>query len=218
MRCGCNKVVSKGGLEPPRPIRALAPQASASAIPPLRRCRPIVPNSAVTDPRRAPGDEAKLYTARRPAHQPVSLRPGAGWRRRSRRPPARSRPRPRRGAGGGLADGGRPGRSSRAASRPPPGPARRRLPRRPPRAVRPAARSPSPSRQPDPRSRRRTPSIDHRVRTHLDHLLLARSCPPWAASNAPTSDRAIQRVSEKADPRSAETITQCEGSYPQSSM
>src|SRR5262245_59505736 len=34
---GCRKLVSKGGLEPPRPLRALAPQASASAIPPLRR-------------------------------------------------------------------------------------------------------------------------------------------------------------------------------------
>src|SRR3954447_15065000 len=31
------RFVSKGGLEPPRPLRALAPQASASAIPPLRR-------------------------------------------------------------------------------------------------------------------------------------------------------------------------------------
>ena len=30
----CSKTVSEGGLEPPRPIRALAPQASASAIPP----------------------------------------------------------------------------------------------------------------------------------------------------------------------------------------
>ena len=28
-------VVSEGGLEPPRPMRALAPQASSSAIPPL---------------------------------------------------------------------------------------------------------------------------------------------------------------------------------------
>lgn len=27
--------MSEGGLEPPRPLRALAPQASASAIPPL---------------------------------------------------------------------------------------------------------------------------------------------------------------------------------------
>ena len=30
--------VSEGGLEPPRPLRALAPQASASAIPPLGLC------------------------------------------------------------------------------------------------------------------------------------------------------------------------------------
>ena len=30
--------VSEGGLEPPRPCRALAPQASASAIPPLGLC------------------------------------------------------------------------------------------------------------------------------------------------------------------------------------
>src|SRR5262249_12698050 len=31
----CVRFVPEGGLEPPRPIRALAPQASASAIPPL---------------------------------------------------------------------------------------------------------------------------------------------------------------------------------------
>ena len=34
----CLVGVSEGGLEPPHPYRALAPQASASAIPPLGRC------------------------------------------------------------------------------------------------------------------------------------------------------------------------------------
>ena len=39
----CWKIVSEGGLEPPRPMRALAPQASASAIPPLGPARPLYP-------------------------------------------------------------------------------------------------------------------------------------------------------------------------------
>ncbi len=38
-------VVSEGGLEPPRPFRALAPQASASAIPPPGRTRGRVPSA-----------------------------------------------------------------------------------------------------------------------------------------------------------------------------
>lgn len=38
-------LVSEGGLEPPRPIRALAPQASASAIPPPGPARPAYPVS-----------------------------------------------------------------------------------------------------------------------------------------------------------------------------
>src|SRR5213076_1249731 len=37
------RLVSEGGLEPPRPMRALAPQASASAIPPLGPARPLYP-------------------------------------------------------------------------------------------------------------------------------------------------------------------------------
>src|SRR2546430_7737637 len=38
-------LVSEGGLEPPRPLRALAPQASASAIPPLGPARPLYPGT-----------------------------------------------------------------------------------------------------------------------------------------------------------------------------
>lgn len=38
-----NVIVSGGGLEPPRPVRALAPQASASAIPPPGRVHPTLP-------------------------------------------------------------------------------------------------------------------------------------------------------------------------------
>src|SRR2546430_7216768 len=43
MKPGCNAFVSGGGLDPPRPLRALAPQASASAIPPLGPARPLYP-------------------------------------------------------------------------------------------------------------------------------------------------------------------------------
>src|SRR5262245_55024863 len=49
------RLVSEGGLEPPRPIRALAPQASASAIPPLGRDDPWYPGSAHRPASRGPG-------------------------------------------------------------------------------------------------------------------------------------------------------------------
>src|SRR5215475_13419115 len=54
--------VSEGGLEPPRPIRALAPQASASAIPPLGPARqPYLSPSGRLD--RRPERSGKLHGA-----------------------------------------------------------------------------------------------------------------------------------------------------------
>src|SRR5699024_4425838 len=42
---GVSSSVSGGGLEPPRPLRALAPQASASAIPPPGQVVPLARGS-----------------------------------------------------------------------------------------------------------------------------------------------------------------------------
>src|SRR5437762_1858373 len=86
-------LVSEGGLEPPRPIRALAPQASASAIPPLGPARPLYPRpSGRTLTARPAARVARGLTVhgRRvptPAPRPVSLRSmpvtiynAPGWR------------------------------------------------------------------------------------------------------------------------------------------
>src|SRR3954462_5804654 len=59
-----NWLVSEGGLEPPRPIRALAPQASASAIPPPGPARsPVGPARACLL-----YTAAELGTQRHPVH------------------------------------------------------------------------------------------------------------------------------------------------------
>ena len=112
---GCYRLVSKGGLEPPRPLRALAPQASASAIPPLRRDAPDA-----TDDRRAAASAVgtvdhftrsapAVATGIRRATRRVAGRDGAGFLAKNRtKVPGASDP-----VAEGLRVGG-PGRASRA--------------------------------------------------------------------------------------------------------
>ncbi len=69
------RFVSGGGLEPPRPIRALAPQASASAIPPPGPARPRYPISLGWSPPigcPAGPHGASLYTGTTSCPKPVS--------------------------------------------------------------------------------------------------------------------------------------------------
>ena len=78
--------VSEGGLEPPRPIRALAPQASASAIPPPGPASSTLPGptrrshrpSAAGGPHAAPLYTASIDRARAP--HPARFIPVCGYR------------------------------------------------------------------------------------------------------------------------------------------
>ena len=120
------RVCPEGGLEPPRPLRALAPQASASAIPPPGRGVCQVPGSTATaelstqrpvprTARRRPGGpltRMSAMTAGAPAPSPVApAARGRGRRALPRTDPDRLRrttgDRPARGAGGGRVRHGR---------------------------------------------------------------------------------------------------------------
>src|SRR5436309_13956265 len=81
-------VVSEGGLEPPCPQRALAPQASASAYSATRTCAAATVSAGrltianVADPRRsarrpAPAAGRPARPRRRPAGRALTAGPGA---------------------------------------------------------------------------------------------------------------------------------------------
>ena len=92
--------MSEGGLEPPRPTRALAPQASASAIPPLGQRaadRARIADASGRPPRHriAGGRKIRMTSAGRPRTRSSSCAPSSS----GSTPPTPASPTRRRGSG-----------------------------------------------------------------------------------------------------------------------